>query len=79
MHVPDDPDLPRSEISSVSVESLVVGESVGFAVRVRDGHLQVEVDGRQVVEHALRRELTGRWGLGAGAGSAGNWRALRVE
>ncbi len=62
-------------------------QSVGLApdkpIRFRasylaSGELSVDVDGKQVLEVDLDRDMRGPWGLGAQAGSAGVWQDVEL-
>jgi hypothetical protein len=68
-----------NRLGDATVTSRQAGKRTRFRAAVRGGELGVEVGGRKVLEVPLgAREMGGPWGLGAQAGSAGRWRAIRL-
>ncbi|MFQ5411782.1 MAG: hypothetical protein ACE5EC_05775, partial [Phycisphaerae bacterium] len=69
-----------AELAKAAVPSIRVGRKIPFEVQVDVADLKVFVGKKAILEaHAGNKDMTGPWGLGAQAGSAGRWRKVRVR
>jgi hypothetical protein len=68
------------ELGHAEVPTLLAGRKIAFAVHVHDRRIDVTLDGKQVLSAATGdRPITGPWGLGAQARSAGIWSSIQLK
>ncbi|MFQ5501008.1 MAG: hypothetical protein ACE5EQ_01780 [Phycisphaerae bacterium] len=68
-----------TELAKAKAPSIGVGTKIPFEVRVDAADLRVLVRKKTILKaHVGNQDMTGPWGLGAQAGSAGRWRKVRV-
>lgn len=67
-------------LGSVEVAEFALDRWTPFRVGVRNENLEININDRSVVKAPLRgRSMRGPWGLGVQAGSAGQWRDIKLE
>lgn len=66
-------------LAAAKASQVVANQAIPFKVSVRGDKVRVVLDNKEIVSCNIGdKDMTGRWGLGAQAGSAGIWRDVKI-